>query len=185
MIVTQKEISAAIDKLNLSGAMICLHSSLKSFGHLEGGADTIINAFTEQKCTLFVPTFFYNAKVCPQIEKRYSQNGCDYDSLPLLTDPLVQTYDPAQKLIASEMGAIPKQILNTPASIRGNHPINSFSALGPAAEELIPCQTPLDVYAPFEKLYAKESAYILYNGNRFNFHNTYSFCRKTCWQKII
>ena len=36
--------------------VVCIHSSLKSFGFVKGGAQTIVNAF-RQGYTILVPTF--------------------------------------------------------------------------------------------------------------------------------
>jgi aminoglycoside 3-N-acetyltransferase len=50
------------------------------------------------------------------------------------------------------MGAIPAAVVTREGRARGVHPLNSFSALGPRADELIRDQTAIDVYAPFEHL---------------------------------
>jgi hypothetical protein len=45
--ITQREIRAALRALNLSGAAICVHASLRSFGHVVAGAVTIREAFLD------------------------------------------------------------------------------------------------------------------------------------------
>jgi aminoglycoside 3-N-acetyltransferase len=50
------------------------------------------------------------------------------------------------------MGAIPIAVLRRPERVRGNHPIDSFSAVGPLAKEIIATQTPLDVYGPLRAI---------------------------------
>lgn len=48
----------------------------------------------------------------------------------------------------ADMGAIPAAVVAMPGRIRGNHPLDSFAAVGPLAQDLIEGQGPLDVYAP-------------------------------------
>jgi aminoglycoside 3-N-acetyltransferase len=50
------------------------------------------------------------------------------------------------------MGAIPAEILRRSGHIRGNHPRDSFSAIGPLAPALVASQRPLAVFAPFHAL---------------------------------
>ena len=50
--------------------------------------------------------------------------------------------------VVREMGAIPAWVAAHPDRRRGNHPLNSFAALGPRAGEVIGGQSPRDVYAP-------------------------------------
>jgi len=59
------------------------------------------------------------------------------------------------------MGAVPRAMLNMPGRYRGNHPTNSFVALGPEAEELIKCQSYEDVYGPFKYMMEKNGKIIL------------------------
>jgi len=55
--VGREEIQAGIRELGLSGRPVCVHSSLRSFGIVTGGAETVVQAFVEEGCTLLVPTF--------------------------------------------------------------------------------------------------------------------------------
>ena len=50
--------------------------------------------------------------------------------------------------VSREMGAIPAWVAAQPDRRRGDHPLNSFAALGPLAERVIGGQRPQDVYAP-------------------------------------
>ncbi len=157
-----KEIRNAIGELKLNDSIICLHSSLKSFGNLEGGPDTLITAFLEAGCTLVVPTFTYECDVPPPSGKRYLQNACDCDKVENPDRALA--YDINSPMISKDMGAVPARILEHPEKIRGNHPLNSFTALGPYAGRLIAKQTPLDVYAPFTEMALFRESYVLLAG---------------------
>jgi aminoglycoside N3'-acetyltransferase len=150
MHVTAQEISHAIRALGISQSPVCIHSSLSSFGRVEGGAETVIQGFLGLGCTVMVPTFssMYAASAPPDM--RPLRNGCgDYSWLPE-RDP--QIYTPQSNDVDMEMGVIPKTILAWKNRFRGNHPINSFTAVGPLAERLIASQDPQDVYAPLRAL---------------------------------
>ncbi len=151
-----KQIANAIQELELENSVVCMHSSLKSFGHLEGGADTLIQVFRDMECTLVVPTFTYSCGVPTPVERRIPQNGIDYSYEPEQVDG----YDKDSTMISKDMGAIPARILQKKERVRGIHPINSFTAIGPLASELIKKQTHLNVYAPFKEIYEISDSYI-------------------------
>jgi aminoglycoside 3-N-acetyltransferase len=48
--------------------------------------------------------------------------------------------------------------------VRGNHPLNSFSAIGPLADELIRTQSLLNVYGPLQALYKHPATYMVLIG---------------------
>lgn len=58
--VTRRDIVDALRRLGVSrGDVVLVHSSLKSLGYVEGGADTVIQAFLEavgEEGTLVMPT---------------------------------------------------------------------------------------------------------------------------------
>ena len=72
---TYATIVQAIESTGLANSVIALHSSLKSFGHLEGGAETVVRAFLDTGCTLVVPTFTYDCQVSPPPGWSLAQNG--------------------------------------------------------------------------------------------------------------
>ncbi len=183
--VTKEEICQAIAELGLSNRVICLHSSLKSFGHIEGGAPAIINGFLERGCTVFVPTFYYDAIVCPPHEKRLKQNGCDYSALPGVESKSVIPYSPQPDHIVKDMGAVPAGVLKMEGSLRGDHPINSFAAIGPLAEDIIRLQKPLDVYGPFRKIYEIGNASIVLMGVDFTKTTPIHFAEQLAGRRLF
>ncbi len=139
-----------IQAVSLAGSVVELHSSLSSFGHLEGGADTLIRAFLGQGCTLVVPTFIYDGSVPPPPGRQLQQNGWGETEIFELED--IEAYDKKSRRAAREMGVIPARLLEMEGRARGDHPLNSFAALGPLADELIATQSPLDVYGPLKAI---------------------------------
>lgn len=152
MAVTQPEIQSAIRALGLAGRPVCLHSSLRSFGHVEGGAPAVVRSFLDEGCTLLVPTFSSTFAVEPPPHLRFERNGWDYGAGPTRSEGRSSVYTPEAPDIDREMGAIPAAVLDWQGRVRGRHPLDSFTAVGPRASELAAGQTPLDVYAPLKAL---------------------------------
>jgi aminoglycoside 3-N-acetyltransferase len=148
MQVTQKIIRKVVEVSGLANKLVCIHSSLRSFGNVVGGSDSVINSFLELGCTLLAPSFTYDFQLPPMED--LAQNGLDASMDDF--ESTGQVYNPAINDITCEMGAIPRVMLNTAGRHRGIHPTNSFVALGSGAKALISCQTCEDVYAPFRKM---------------------------------
>jgi aminoglycoside 3-N-acetyltransferase len=83
MTVTVEDIEKGLRELGLSaGDRVMVHSSLKSFGHVEGGAETVIGGLTRAvgpNGTIVMPTFtlsfFINEPRVLDIEKTHSEVG--------------------------------------------------------------------------------------------------------------
>ena len=96
-----------------NGDVVLLHSSFKSFGGVEGGPQTVVDAFISvlgEEGTLIVPTYNFD----------FSSHNKSWD---LRTTP-------------SQMGIISEFVRLNTKSQRIFHPIYSFSILGKLAEEL-------------------------------------------------
>jgi aminoglycoside 3-N-acetyltransferase len=152
MAVTRLDIRRALRALGLSGRPVCLHSSLRSFGHVDGGAKGVILSFLDEGCTILVPTFSSAFAVAPPPHLRFERNGWDYDDDRAPHPASERIYGPEVSDIDREMGAIPAAAVAWPGRVRGNHPLDSFTAVGPRAAELVRGQAPLDVYAPLTAL---------------------------------
>jgi aminoglycoside N3'-acetyltransferase len=161
--VTSQDIRDAIRSLNLSNRPLCVHSSLRSFGRLEDGAATIIEALLSEGCTIVVPSFTDEFEVPPPANRRLLRNGYDYDAAVQPQSATLRWYSPESQAINRDMGALPAAIVATPGRQRGDHPLNSFSAIGPMAAKLIEGQRPLKVYAPLTAL-AEADGWVLLMG---------------------
>ncbi|HEX8720570.1 MAG TPA: AAC(3) family N-acetyltransferase [Pyrinomonadaceae bacterium] len=131
---------------------MCLHSSLRSFGRVEGGAAEVVGAFLDEGCTLLVPAFSPVFEVAPPLHLRFERNGWDYGAGPAPNHNPESVYTPEATDVDRHMGAIPAAVVAWPGRARGNHPLDSFAAVGPCAAELVAGQAPLDVYAPLRAL---------------------------------
>lgn len=164
------DFNEAIEKLGISGSEICIHSSMKSFcANINCGISGIIKSFIDHKCTIMVPTFsdIYEAK--PINKYMPERNGAgDYSYFFEKKYYDIKPFDVTSKEISVEdMGIFSKYVLDDKQSIRGNHPLNSFTALGNNAEKLIHCQTHIDVYGPLRQLY-EDDGYVLLIGVGLN-----------------
>lgn len=151
MVVTKQDLQQALRALNLSGQVVCLHSSLSSFGRVAGGAKNVVEAFLEVNCTILVPTFSSAFAINPPEQLKFERNGWNYNNTNSWRDD-GRIYTPESIEIDSDMGAIPEAVISLPGHVRGDHPLDSFTAVGQRAHELVAGQTPSNVYAPLRAL---------------------------------
>jgi aminoglycoside 3-N-acetyltransferase len=158
--VAGAEIRNAVRAMGLAGRPVCAHSSLRSFGWVEGGAGAVVDAFPAEGCTLLVPTFSGAAfEAWPDPPDAVERNGWS-GPFPAERNP-GDVYSPASAVIDADMGAIPAAVLARPGRVRGAHPLDSFAAVGPLAHALVSGQGPRHVYAPLEALVAAGGAVVL------------------------
>ncbi len=113
--VTKDNIIAGLRELGISsGAGVMVHSSLSSFGHVEGGAQTVIEAFMEvltPEGTLMMPSF--------------NHGGAFAEGAPGYYDPLETP---------TTNGTIPDLFWRLPGVYRSLQPTHAFAAWGHDAE---------------------------------------------------
>lgn len=111
------ELVAGFNQIGLAdGDVLMVHSSYKSLGRVDGGAETVINALREivgAQGTVLFPTFNFQSWT----ETHY------YD--------IRETY--------SNMGVITELARLRPDAVRTPHPIYSFAALGARKKEFADC----------------------------------------------
>ena len=140
--LTRDQIAATLRALGLpAGAIVFVHSSLSSIGHVKDGADTMVNAILDilgPEGTLVVPTF------------TFVHGGSD--------NPV---FDPARD--PSEMGRITEVTRTRPGARRSCHLLHSVAALGAHAEEItaIHGQSAWAADGPFWKLYELDAHILL------------------------
>jgi aminoglycoside 3-N-acetyltransferase len=157
------DLRAGIRQLGLSGLPLCVHSSLRSFGiGLRVEATEIVRAVLDEGCTLMVPSFSDDFAVWPPVEQQPPRNGWNYDRprTPYPGERRIYTPDVTEVTVA-EMGVLSATVAAWPGRRRGEHPLISFSAIGPLADALIAPQRPLDVFAPFRELAARDGQVLL------------------------
>ena len=150
--VTRERIASDLWKLGFrQGDVVFFHSSLRSLGHVDGGAETVIDAFLEVVGSgglVIVPTLTF----C------FRRHGCDA-GFHVSTTP-------------SRVGAITDCLWRRVGAHRSCHPTHSIAAIGRRAEELVQCHEQTSTFGldgPYGR-YVKWGAKILFLGvdNRCN-----------------
>lgn len=123
------------------GGLLMVHSSLRSLGHVAGGAPTVVDALLEAlgpEGTLVVPTFTY----------------------PLARDSDF-VFDPLRT--PSLMGAISDAGRRHPMARRSLHLWHSIAAIGPLAETIVTAggESAWDAHSPMREIRDRDGQYLL------------------------
>jgi aminoglycoside 3-N-acetyltransferase len=128
--VNKEDIEAGLWALGLKkGDSVGVHSSLRRFGHVEGGADAVIDALLEvvgQGGNVVMSTHSANVSE----DRRTPEEIAMGVSWLLKLFP----YDPKETPVRT--GIIPETFRKRKGVVRGSHPSNSIASLGPNAKEL-------------------------------------------------
>jgi len=129
--VSKKDIKITLRELGLKkGDIVGVHSSLSSFGYVEGGADAVIDALLEtlgREGTIVMPTHSSNlarAELTP--EEVTVGVAWRYKILP---------YNPKETPCTT--GKISENFRKRNGVIRSLHPVFSIVALGPKAKKIV------------------------------------------------
>jgi aminoglycoside 3-N-acetyltransferase len=113
-VVTRGDVAAGLRRLGVAADdTVFFHSSLRSLGYVDGGADAVIDGFGDAvgpQGTVVVPTFTLLGRVGP------FGSWYDHERSP------------------STVGTITETLRRRPDAIRSVHPIHSVAALGRRAE---------------------------------------------------
>jgi len=161
--VTKADIIAGLSVMDIDAGAICLvHSSLKSLGFVDGGAQTAVEALMDvfvgkNGGTLMLPTFTIQGTMHKTLK-----SGA--------------VFDVREK--ASGLGAIPDSFLQIEGVERSVHPTHSFAALGRDARELLKdhhlCGSSFGPGSPMAKLLV-HNAYVIGLGSDLG-HVTFYHC---------
>ena len=166
MAIGKAAIVEGLRDLGLEGRFAEVHSSLSSFGHVKGGAMTIVNALDEVCDTILVPTFSEMGRTSPPPEDRPAQNGSDYSYFDRLGSSEPDELFDSETFTASSpieggMGAIPKALLKGEGARRSKHPSVSRGALGEEAKILTIDHASDDPNAPLKRITKEEGVILL------------------------
>jgi aminoglycoside 3-N-acetyltransferase len=143
---TYSELKSGLAKLQLSKHLVIAHASLKAFGPIEGGAETMLNALLDSVRGIIMPTFTYKTMLNPEVGP--PKNGITYGSETDL-NKMAEAFRPdmpADKL----MGILPEILREHPKAKRSSHPIQSFAGI--RADAIINSQRIYDPLAPIGML---------------------------------
>ena len=142
-----RDLVNALRELGLDGTKPAIaHASLSAFGHVQGGAETVVGALLSVTDGLIMPAFTYKTMVTP--ESGPPDNGITYGGN---TDAnrLAEFYQPDMPA-DTLMGIVAETLRQHPDAKRSSHPIYSFS--GVDAEQAISAQTRAEPFAPVRVL---------------------------------
>mgnify|MGYP006283553327 CR=1 FL=1 len=145
---TRAELADGFRALGVStGGVVLLHSSLKSFGRVAGGAGAVIDGLRDALGpggTLVVPTL------------------TGHEALSVLNPPRTDL-----RTAPCWVGAIPETLRQRPGAVRSIHPTHSCAALGARAAEITRghelSPTPCGITSPYFRV-AAAGGYILFAG---------------------
>ncbi len=128
--VTKEDIKDGLKKLGLKrGDNVGVHSSLSSFGYVEGGADAVIDALLEtvgEEGTVVMPTYSDNVQTLEKTQEEIDMGVTwKYRVLP---------YDPQRD--GCWTGRIPDTFWRRDGAVRNSNRTHSLTALGARAQEL-------------------------------------------------
>jgi aminoglycoside 3-N-acetyltransferase len=156
-LVTSLDLKTGLSKLGLGKSLVIAHASLKAFGHIEGGADTMLSALLDSVRGVIMPTFTYKTMLNPEIGP--PKNGITYGSETDLNKMAEAFYPnmPADKM----MGVLPETLRKHPKAKRSMHPIQSFAGIN--ANAILNMQTIYNPMAPIAAL-ADQDGWVLLLG---------------------
>jgi len=124
------------NQIEIPSSKVVVHSSLSSFGHVEGGADKVIDALLETYKTVMMPAFSWEANTCPPLDDRPENNGCYYSFYDNWDKPLTPFI--IEKMgIEKSMGVISSEFIKREGVIRSDHAWHSWAVYGEGAREII------------------------------------------------
>ena len=125
MMVRLRDLVLGLRDLHLGNAPVIVHPSLKSFGQVESGAQTVVSALAAVFPCVLVPTFTYKTMVTPLTGPEHNAitygSGESQNRMAEFFTPRM----PADPL----MGIIPETFRKHPQVKRSNHPILSFAGM--------------------------------------------------------
>ncbi len=139
-VVTRGSIARGLEALGVGPASVVLvHSSLRSFGYVAGGAQTVHLALRDAlgpDGTLVVPAF--TPQLCHPstwLRRDLAQPSEVADTAAVAAE--MPVYDPLRTPVARTVGAVPDLVRSLPDALRSSHPHVSFAAEGPLAATVV------------------------------------------------
>ena len=155
--VGYEELRAAFQELGLANKPVIAHASLKPFGYIQNGADTVLQALLDSVKNLIMPTFTYKTMITPEVGP--PNNGITYGTdgdLNKMAQPFTidMPVDPM-------MGILPETLRNHPFTKRTAHPILSFGGI--QSDPILATQTLFEPFALLGTLAEDDGWVILIN----------------------
>jgi aminoglycoside 3-N-acetyltransferase len=144
--LSYRDLLKSFRKLGLGQAPVITHASLSAFGHVQGGADTMVGAMLATFSGVIMPTFTYKTMITPRVGP--PDNGITYGS-GSEANKLAEFYRPDMPADVL-MGVVPETLRQHPKAKRSVHPIYSFSGVN--ADMALSAQTLANPFGPIQVL---------------------------------
>ena len=164
--VDANDIAAAVERLGLTERALCIHVSLRSFGGLDGGPATLVDALLSQSCTVLAATMAGQLFGIPAPrDDRPPRNGRDYEEKDRLAaaEPWPgesDLYDATRTEADAWLGATSAHVAAHPQRARAASS-GAFSAVGPIAGQLIEADEKRDQFGPLRALVERDGWIVL------------------------
>ena len=155
--LTDEDFTVALDRLELGNKPAIVHASLRSFGLVQGGAQTVLDALLASVSGLVMPAFTYKTMITPEVGP--PNNGLTYGSqrdLNRMAVPFRMTMS-----VDPMIGTLAETLRRQPGVVRTAHPILSFAGLH--MEDALLTQTHYQPFAPIGWL-AEQDGWVLLLG---------------------
>ena len=151
------ELCAAFQALSLQERPVIAHASLKPLGHIQGGAEAVLDAMLGSFASLIMPTHTYKTKIIPEVGP--PNNGIVYGN-GIYKNKMAQPFHLDMRADPM-MGVLPETLRKHPSSMRTAHPILSFA--GVRADSALFTQTLYEPLAPIGALAEQDGWVVLIN----------------------
>lgn len=157
---TRASLATQLRQVLPPGGIWIVHSSCRSLGPVEGGADTVVAALLDAlgpDGTLMVPTF--TTQLTDPVNWPVPLHGAERDGVMAR----MPTYHP-DRSPSHHMGAVNEAVRRHPGSFRSAHPVTSWTAVGPLAHELLddhPLDDPEGVDGPLGRAWRRGARILL------------------------
>ncbi len=136
----------AFQELKLNDKAVIAHASLRAFGQVAGGADSMVTALMYTMGAIIMPTHTYKTMVTPVSGP--ANNAVNY-SRAQQWNRLAEPFDPNMPADVM-MGLIPEHLRQRPQAKRSMHPILSFAGVN--AAKTLQTQTLENPFAPLMEI---------------------------------
>lgn len=169
--ISSSNLKSGLSKLGLTKSLVIAHASLRAFGPIEGGADTMVGALLDSVRGVIMPAFTYKTMLNPDVGP--PRNGITYGSQTDLNKMAEQFH--ADMPVDPTMGVLPEVLRKHPKAKRSMHPIQSFAGI--RADAILNRQTIFDPLAPINAL-AESDGWVLLLGVDHRVNTSIHFAEK-------
>jgi aminoglycoside 3-N-acetyltransferase len=150
--VSNRDIITGLERFGLpADAVVMVHSSLKSFGYVVGGARSVVDALRQVCGTVVMLAGSWDLTSLPAPPGLVRANNAYWNAASWAEfDKAVANATPFRPNLPVDrwVGRIPQALVHDFPSLRGPHPLLSFAAIGAQEDDVIRTQTLVDPLGP-------------------------------------